>query len=193
MPRFLFGSSLALLSACAGPSASPGPTAAPASAAVTPEVAGATEPVAEGVRLVVLVRHAEKAKGGEDPPLTEAGKARAQCLADLLGPAAVTDVLSTDYQRTRDTVAPVAAAHGRTVEVLADADTEGWVQRLRALPPGAVAVVAGHSNTIPTLIERLTGREVAIEHDVYDRLFVLALQGEGGSMLAMRYCEASGT
>jgi phosphohistidine phosphatase SixA len=176
-------------SACAGPT--------PAPATVAPEPAPSTASVVDaepdtGLRLVVLVRHAEKADDSKDPPLTEAGKARAQCLADLLAPAAVTDVLSTDFQRTRDTVAPVALSHGRTVEVLGDADANGWAARLRALPPGAVAVVAGHSNTLPVLVRDLTGQAVAMNDGEYDRLFVVALAGSGGSMLAMRYCAPSG-
>jgi broad specificity phosphatase PhoE len=171
--------SLLVVAACAGPA--PAPTSAPADRA---------DPAPSGVRLVVLVRHAEKVDDSRDPALTAAGKARAQCLADLLAPAAVTDVLSTDYQRTRDTVGPVAAHHGRTLEVL-DTDASGWVERLRALPPGAVAVVAGHSNTIPALVRDLTGQAVTLADDQYDRLFVLAVHDAGGSMLAMRYCERS--
>lgn len=188
LARVLFAPALAL-AACAGPSPAASTTPEPAVTPAPAEGARSTEP---GPRFVVLVRHAEKADESKDPPLTAAGKARAECLADLLAPAAVTDVLSTDYQRTRDTVGPLAAEHGRTVEVLADADATGWVKRLRALPPGAVAVVAGHSNTIPVLVRDLTGQEVTIEPAEYDRMLVLALSEAGGSTLDLRYCTPSG-
>lgn len=187
MLRLRLLASVFLFSACAGPASAP--TAAPEPASTPAAPVTSVEP---GLRLVVLVRHAEKADDSKDPPLTDAGKARATCLAELLAAATVTDVLSTDYQRTRDTVAPLAAAHGRTLEVLGDADAEGWAARLRALPPGALAVVAGHSNTIPVLVHDLTGQEVAIADGEYDRLFVLALAETDGSMLALRYCGASG-
>ncbi len=136
-------------------------------------------------RSVFLVRHAEKAADpGPDPVLSEPGRARAEALAHMLGDAGVTHLFCTEYQRTRLTLEPLAAATGVEVEPLSARDVAGTAERLRALPPGAVAVVAGHSNTVPAIARALGGElsdlhdsqygEVLSEED-YDRLPLLIL------------------
>src|SRR5690606_13518954 len=61
----------------------------------------------------VIVRHAEKAGGaGSDPALSDAGRERAAALARRLSGTSVAAVYTTDFRRTRDTVAPTAAAQG---------------------------------------------------------------------------------
>ena len=55
------------------------------------------------------------------------------------------------------------------------------IDALRNLPDGSVAVVAGHSNTVPQIVARLGGevrdltRRGFIEDSTYDRLFVVTL------------------
>jgi broad specificity phosphatase PhoE len=129
-----------LLAACAG---SPRP-ASPASA---------PPPVA-----IFLLRHAEKAANDpKDPDLSDAGRARAAALATLLEHAGVTHLFATDMKRTRQTLAPLAAKCGRTVAVVPAESVDRQVEALRELPPGSVAVVAGHSNTIPAIARALGG------------------------------------
>jgi broad specificity phosphatase PhoE len=61
--------------------------------------------------VVVVVRHAEKAATpANDPPLTEAGVARAKALAVVLADADVQAVISTPLVRTRETARPTAEA-----------------------------------------------------------------------------------
>jgi phosphohistidine phosphatase SixA len=109
---------------------------------------------------VFLLRHAETAAptgGGGDPELSEPGKARAQQLARLLGKAGVTHLFASEYARTQATLAPLAGALGLKVETVPAGESARQVAALRALPPGSVAVVAGHSNTVPALVEALGG------------------------------------
>ena len=81
-------------------------------------VALAVPAVATAQRLVYVVRHAERADGGmpaagvtkPDPPLSEAGKARADKLASMLEVSGVTAIYATEFVRTQQTAAPVAAA-----------------------------------------------------------------------------------
>lgn len=141
----------------------------------------------EGVT-VALVRHAEKAaEPADDPPLTAEGARRAVELARVLGAAEVTHLFSTPLERTRQTLAPLAAARGLEVADYEPRDLRGLAQRLQDLPPGSFAVVSGHSNTTPALYELLGGEARGLEdspygkllaHDAYDRLFLVTLAAE---------------
>jgi len=62
-----------------------------------------------------LVRHAEKTAEKPDPGLTETGQQRAQDLAVHLKDVKLIKIYSSDYIRTRDTAAPIAAAQGLEV------------------------------------------------------------------------------
>ncbi len=66
---------------------------------------------AQAQKAVLVVRHGEKISDA-DERLTEAGRARAERLAKMLKDAGVTAIYSTDTERTRDTVQPLAAALG---------------------------------------------------------------------------------
>ncbi|MBK8234242.1 MAG: histidine phosphatase family protein [Deltaproteobacteria bacterium] len=143
--------------------------------------------------VLVFVRHAEKTGEDADAELSELGMARARCLADTLEPLAVTHVLATDKRRTQQTVAPLAERRGLAITTVPAGDHDGWVARLRGLPPASVAVVAGHSNTVPELIAALGGAAAPIDHAVYDRLLVLTLPAHGRATAAtVRYCIAAG-
>ena len=136
---------------------------------------------------VICVRHAEK-QGGQDPELTAAGAQRAQALARLLDSADVTHLFASQYRRTAQTLAPLAATTGLEIARYGADDSAALVVELRALPPGSTAVVAGHSNTVPALV-RLLGGDLdgtsdsqwgeLIDGDAHDRVFVLVLGGDG--------------
>ena len=154
-----------------------------------------------GPHTVILVRHAEKdtAQDKNDPPLTELGTKRAEELARLLGHAGVTRLVASEFRRTQATLAPLAAAAGLSVETRPAKELEALALELDAAPAGSVTVVAGHSNTLPALAERLLGtplKDLAgaqLADDAYDRLFVLTLglAGPGGKtrghLLELRY------
>lgn len=152
---------------------------------------------------VIAIRHAEKGTDDpRDPHLTEAGQARAAELARLFEHAGVTHVFTTPYHRTRNTVAPLAATLELTPVEYSPMDLAGFVEDLKALPPGSVAVVAGHSNTTPGLVAALgvTPQNVgtyrgapALAEDEYDRAFVVTLATEhtAAKGLELRYGSAN--
>jgi Histidine phosphatase superfamily (branch 1) len=67
---------------------------------------------------IIMVRHAER-DPGLDPPLNAEGLARAQKLAEVLGQNGVTAIYATDYERNRQTAAPLATKLGLTVGLIA--------------------------------------------------------------------------
>lgn len=158
-------------------------------------------------RTVVLVRHAETAEptgGGADPALSDAGKTRAAALARLLGHAGVTHLFASEYGRTQQTLAPLSEAAELAVTEIAAGEAEAQLAALGSLPPGAVAVVAGHSNTVPGLAAGLGCAIEGLEehprygpmlgHDEYDRLFVVHLPAAGANaapgVIELRYGSA---
>jgi len=147
--------------------------------------------------VVLMVRHAEKGDDGTpDPPLSKAGEARASCLATMLTPFAPDHLFATEYRRTQATLGPLAEATGQEIEVHSASDADGWVQLLRDLPSGSRAVVAGHSNTVPGLLQALGGapsglnKKGHLPHEEYDRLVHVMLDAKGRVISSYRvsYC-----
>jgi len=169
-----------------------------------PLVAGAgaqTQPATAEPIVVVVVRHAEKAADDpRDPTLSGAGERRAEALAGLLRDAGVTHLFCTEYRRTRLTVEPLARARGLQIQQVAADDPAVQVAALRALPAGSVAVVAGHSNTVPALVRGLGGSLDRTERhetygemladDAYGRMFLVVLPpGNGGAAAGVQTLE----
>lgn len=152
---------------------------------------------------VILVRHAETAgstRSLPDPPLSTEGAERAAALGALLGHSGATHLFSSDLQRTRATLGPLAEALGLEIASGPPLPVEPLAATLGALPPGSTAVVAGHSNTVPALVEALGGTIPGLErhpqhgplldHGDYDRLFWLTLPacaGESVKTIELRY------
>ena len=133
---------------------------------------------------VILVRHAEKASQTEaDPILSDAGTQRAKDLAAVLADARVSSVITTQFQRTRLTAAPLMdAARPTSIVVANSGNTTAHVAEVaaavKARPAGEVVVVVGHSNTIPAIIGALGGPKMPNLCDSqYSMLFVLEMHG----------------
>lgn len=137
---------------------------------------------------IFVVRHAERASQEGDSPLSAAGQARAARLAVMLRDAGITHAFSTEYVRTRATVAPVAEQAGIAPTVVPARDLPALLATLRALPPGSRAVVAGHSNTINRIAGGLAGQQIPdLPETEYDRLYVVTMDGERVSVVLLRY------
>ena len=112
--------------------------------------------------VVVLVRHREKAtSAGDDPSLSDAGHARAAALADALGDAHVTHVITTQFRRTQETAAPLAERLGLrpTVIPIDLSDIRRYVAAVSdsVRRSGGVTLIVGHQNTVPAVIRALGG------------------------------------
>jgi len=145
---------------------------------------------------VFLLRHAEKSsEPAADPELTDAGKARAERLVSLFAQAKPSAVFSTQYRRTVATATPLADAMALKVTILPiDKDNaERYPEILReavcAMANGSNAVVIGHSNTLPAIVQAWTGKPAnAIDDTEYDRLFMVRLEKcEAMGSMDLRY------
>ena len=130
---------------------------------------------ADAVPVIFVVRHAEKASAEDnDPELSVAGQKRADALARVLKDSQITAIFVTEYKRTQQTAAPTAIAADLSPTVLPADDIPGLVAKLRALNENALVV--GHSDTIPDLMEALgITTPVTIPEDDYTEIFLVSL------------------
>ncbi|HYW45799.1 MAG TPA: phosphoglycerate mutase family protein [Bryobacteraceae bacterium] len=145
---------------------------------------------ADPARTVILVRHAERAGGmSADVGISEAGRCRAESLARMLADAGVKRVFVTEVARTQQTAQPLADKLSLRPEVIPSKDIDGLVAKLRHGEPGGVALVVGHSNTLPEIISRMGGGTVRpIADDDYGNLFVVTLTAKSRvSVVRLRY------
>lgn len=146
-------------------------------------------------RTVILLRHAEKESAPadpRDPALSAAGTARAQELARLLGACGADSLFSSELKRTSATLAPLSADLSLPIETVPAGKPTELLARLDALPPGSVAIVCGHSNTVPQVAQllgvELTGLVTAqgtamLADDSYDRIFLVTRPARGPAQL----------
>jgi phosphohistidine phosphatase SixA len=139
------------------------------------------------VTTVIVIRHAEKAtEPVDDPGLSEAGRARAQILAAMLepldggpGPLAI---YVTDYRRSRETAAPLAERWGVAPVVYDAAESAQVVAGALAAERGGVALIVGHSNTVPELVAAVGGPRLQdLAEDRYGDLLILTVPRLGKS------------
>jgi phosphohistidine phosphatase SixA len=142
-----------------------------------------TGAVAQEAQVVILVRHAEKAtEPPSDVALSADGVARATALSDALADAGIDAIVTTQFRRTRETAAPLAAALGVTPRVVdAGEDERAHVRAVADAVRGAgrAVLVVGHSNTVPAIIGALGGpRLEELCESEYANLFTLVLAPE---------------
>jgi 2,3-bisphosphoglycerate-dependent phosphoglycerate mutase len=109
---------------------------------------------------IILVRHTEKADAtSSDPELSEAGKERAQRLVKTIGKYRPGVFYSTDYKRTRDTVAPLAAKRKKEVKIYDARKPQELIDQIMQSKTKRF-IVAGHSNSIPGLANLLVKKNL---------------------------------
>ena len=148
--------------------------------------------------MVVLVRHGEKAtEGGSDPSLSDAGKARAQALADALAMTTPSTIIVSSLKRTAETAAVVSSKTGVVPTVIAISGGTKHVADVAAAVRKAtgVVLVVGHSNTVPAIVTALGGPKLPDICDAsYATMFVLTpgLDGKAAQVVLAQYGLADG-
>ena len=135
-----------------------------------------------------LIRHAEKdtsAAGSTqmqaNPPLSNQGKERAEKLAALMEKEGIDFLFSTDYLRTKSTLAPLATKIGKPIQIYSPNQQAAWADTLRQPPfRGKKLLIAGHSNTIPILANLLIGQKKYenLADNEYGLIFQITIEGD---------------
>jgi len=113
--------------------------------------------------VVIVIRHAEKESvSAPDPPLSEAGEARAALLVRMFGqptgPGRLDAIYISSALRNRMTAAPLSGRLGITPIVAPTDDPRGLVHRVLRENSGKRVLVIGHVNTVPDIVAALSGR-----------------------------------
>ena len=117
---------------------------------------------ADGVaqdKLIVLVRHAEKADASADSELSVEGKERARRLVKKIGKFRPKEIYSTDFKRTRDTVQPLAAKRHVQIQAYEPRKPQDLADKILKSDHKRI-LVSGHSNTVPGLANLLGKKEL---------------------------------
>lgn len=125
-----------------------------------------------------FIRHAHKQSGdatAPDPRLSACGEAQAAALATLLQHLDLKTLYHTPYQRTRQTAAALLQPK-RQLQLYQPADTVAFSQQLLAQQDSALVV--GHSNTVPQLIQLLSNQHItALTEQDYGMIYQLNFRG----------------
>ena len=148
--------------------------------------------------VIFLVRHAERADqaggpppGGTtmatDPPLSTAGHERAKRLASILASSEIKHIFITEFQRTRQTAAPLAEKIG--VQPVASQAGDPAALTQQVLKASGSVLIVGHSNTVPDLLKRLgVQTPISIGDTEFDNLFIVVRPATGEpTLIRLRY------
>ncbi len=130
-----------------------------------------------------IVRHAEKVDQSKDPHLSDAGQARARALAALLAQSGAAAIYATEYQRTTETVKPLADRLGLPIQHVPAADTARLVEQLKARHAQDTVVVVGHSNTVPAIVKAYGASVPEIADDDFGSVFVVVPRVSGPALV----------
>ena len=154
--------------------------------------------VARADGVVFITRHAEKSLDvpGDAAPLLPMGQARARTLSRMLADAGISELITTDAVRSRETGAPFAAQSGLVPVVMTREDEVTLAARLRKTPDSKNRLIVAHTRNIPRILEALGvpgGGQIKINADTdYDNLFVVQLRPNGPtSMIRLHYMVAA--
>lgn len=129
-------------------------------------------------KTILLVRHAEKADAtSQDPELSAEGKQRAERLVKKIGKFRPGAFYSTNYKRTRDTLAPLAAKRKKEVQIYDARQPQQLIEQIMKSDTKRF-LVSGHSNTIPALANLISKKELFknLDDSEYSVIWLLKLR-----------------
>lgn len=133
---------------------------------------------ARATTVVFVVRHAEVEQGADpDPPLSLQGQERAIRLARMLAHAqpvrGVDAIFASEYRRTHQTATPLSEATGLPVNLVPSPIWDELARRIKRGHRGEYVLVVGSVDTVPQLVEALSGEKIALGEGEYDAMFVI--------------------
>jgi 2,3-bisphosphoglycerate-dependent phosphoglycerate mutase len=107
---------------------------------------------------IYLIRHSEKADASANPNLSSVGLQRANNWAIILKDVTFEAFYSTNYNRTLQTIQPLATKNDKEVTIYNPSSFS--LQDVVAAYKGKNVFIVGHSNTVPPLINSYLGSTI---------------------------------
>lgn len=130
-----------------------------------------------------VVRHGEKNldnPADKDPALSLAGEERALALAKYLKGKKIAALFSTDYKRTRGTLAPLAAAQNLPLNLYKSTAYQALADTILSHYKGKNIVISGHSNRLLGIVAAFNAKSTIkeISEDEYSHIFLIEIDGD---------------
>lgn len=137
---------------------------------------------------VLVIRHADRDVARDEDRLLPEGQIRALDLVHAVGHSDVQAIFTTSFERTKETVRPLAECLG-IEPIVYGKDVKELAQQVLSRHKGEVALIAGHGDTIVSIIQALgvnrAGRAVGTE---FDDLHIVSIDASGkASLLSLKY------
>ncbi|HLP64053.1 phosphoglycerate mutase family protein [Flavobacterium sp.] len=129
---------------------------------------------------IIIVRHAEKADDGtKNPPLSAEGMLRAERLSTMLADLKIDKLYATPFLRTNQTLTPLSKKFTIPIDNYEASDV-AFAEQLLQKEKGKTIVIAGHSNSSPTLVNRLIKKELyqKLDESVFSKIWILTFKGD---------------
>lgn len=139
-----------------------------------------------------FVRHAEKADNSDNPDLSADGYERAGRLGRIMENAGLNFIFATDKLRTQKTAEAVQNQAHTPPWILYsrdDAAETAWLQEQLTSRRGKRLLVVGHSDTLPRMINKLTGGNPQLgplDENSFNVFYVVACRQMGEAVLLMK-------
>lgn len=144
----------------------------------------------ENSQTIYLVRHAEKDLNDTtaNPPLTDAGKKRAQRLVKEINAGEIKAIYSTKYSRNLNTVQPLADSLNLEISTYEWHNWEPMLDEIRANDKSGV-VICGHGDNLLPMIQYLNGEppQDSLGKQEYDKIFVLTVKSDTALVKTITY------
>lgn len=130
-----------------------------------------------------VVRHGEKNledPADKDPALSKAGEERAIALAKYLKGNKMAALFSTDYKRTRGTLAPLASKQHLPIQLYKSTAYQALADTILNTYKGKNLVICGHSNRLLGIIAAFNASSTLkeITEDEYSHIFLIEIDGD---------------
>ena len=85
----------------------------------------------------------------------------------------IDSIFASEYRRTHQTVTPLSETLALPVNLVPSATWNDLARRITRGHRGEYVLVCGSLNTVPQIVEALTGQTVTLREDEYDAMFMV--------------------